>query len=148
MLSYYKNNFAVRPAFGSGNIAVPCPPDYRNVANSILRSGDALSKDIKKKYGIHASAKVTASIFDHFTEKGLADCVEQAKLLGLAIEGIELTLEKMENWKKSGETKVEFVADSWACQVCRKVKGIYEIEKAPIPVLDTHIGCTCNILVC
>lgn len=147
MLNYYKSNFEIRPALGTGNIAVPCPPDYRKVANSILRAGEVLSKDVKKQYGIHASSKVTTSIFEHFTDEGLSDCIEAAKLLGLAIEGIEITLERIENWKKSGKTKVEFMADSWACDICKKVKGIYAIEKTPIPVLDTHIGCTCNILV-
>lgn len=146
MLNYYKSNFEVRPAFGTGNVAVPCPPDYRNVANSILRSGEALDKDVKKQYGIHASAKVTRSIFEHFTDEGLSECLEEAKLLGLAIKSIEITLERIENWEKSGETKVEFMADSWACDICQKTKGIYAIEKVPIPVLDTHIGCTCNVL--
>lgn len=36
MLNHYKSNFEMRPALGTGNIAVPCPPDYRNVAHSIL----------------------------------------------------------------------------------------------------------------
>lgn len=112
------------------------------------RSGEPLTKDVKKQYGIYAAAKVTTSIFEHFTDKGLSDCIEEAKLLSLAIESIEITLKRIENWKKSGETEVEFIADSWACDICKKVKGIYAIEKSPIPVLDTHIGCTCNILVC
>lgn len=146
MLEYYKNNFVMKPVLGTGTMPIPCPPDYKSVANSILRSGTALSKEEKKKYGIHVSAKVADSIFAHFTTDGLPMCIEEAKLLGLAIEVIEITMERIEKWKKSGETKVEFKVDSWACKTCKGLRGKYDIEKTPIPVLDTHIGCTCNIL--
>ncbi|MDP2167989.1 MAG: hypothetical protein Q8J64_06635 [Thermodesulfovibrionales bacterium] len=126
--------------------AIPVPPDYRDVAKIILRSGTELTKEQKRGYGIHLNAKVSTSAIEHLTQQGLRDCVQEAQTLALAIGAIEHSLINLHDWKEWGEKKVGFSPAPDACPQCKKLKKTYAIDKTPIPVLDTHLGCRCCLV--
>lgn len=114
--------------------------DPRKLAWAILREGTVLPKDEKKKYGINASAKVFTSVFGHFTDEGLRDCVRASTELAYGVESIEMSLSKIKDW---GVSKMVFSPAPDTCPICKKLKGVYDPENIPIPVLDTHLGCRC-----
>ena len=145
-LNYYRTHFEMRPTMGTGDRPYPCPPDYRDVAKSLIRSGTELTKEEKKRHGIHLLTKATTSVFNHFTDYGLTYCSKEAQILALAVGSIEITLDKLNDWGKWGEKKIGFSPAPDACPICMVVKGVYLIGKSPIPVLDTHLECRCSIL--
>lgn len=144
ILSYYKKNIRMESVYGSGDRKFPTPPDYRDTAKVLIRSGRELTKEEKRNHKIHASAKATTSVFEHFHDKGLPFCIKEATQLALAVSAVEIYLDRLFDWEKWGITMVEFSPAPDACDFCLKLKKTYEIKDIPIPVLNTHLGCRCS----
>ncbi len=120
--------------------------DPRELAHAILRNGTAFSKDEKKYYGIHASAKVFDGVCDHLEIEGLKDCVKEVTGLAYDISSIEAALSQITDWRKWGIAKVKFSPAPDACPICKELEGVYELKNIPVPVLDTHSGCRCCLV--
>ncbi len=115
------------------------------IKKSILRVGTELTKEEKKDRQINPAAKVFTGIFDHFTPNGISQCVQLATELALALSAIQAETDKITSWSKRGIKKAKFAPAPDCCDICKKLRGSYKIEQAPIAVLDTHLGCRCSI---
>lgn len=51
---------------------------------------------------------------------------------------------KLAEWNINGVAMVEFSPAPDACSICTALAGDYEIDKAPIPVRNTHPRCRCS----
>jgi len=118
--------------------------DPRKLSHVILRGGTELTKDDKKKAGINPNAKTGSAALSCFTDDGLKDCVDLAFELALAIATIDESLDKQQRWKRQNVKRLIFAPAPDCCDSCKKLEKEYPVDKAPIPVLDTHLGCRCS----
>jgi len=70
---------------------------------------------------------------------------------GLFLHSMEAQITIKKNLRQYGKSSVvkavEWLADDDSCDFCKKLKGKkYPLDKAPIPGVDTHPGCRCDIL--
>ena len=145
ILSANKNRTVMPGGSRPGTATVPLFSDYREMAKLITRSGRPLTKEEKKKYGIHHSSKASTSVFDFFTPAGYPHCLKEATTLSLAIEAIVSHNKKVNEWKKWGIKEVEFSPAPDSCPKCRSLHKTYPIGSVPTPILDTHLDCRCSI---
>lgn len=115
------------------------------IKKSLLRAGTKLTKEEKKNYQINPAAKVYTGIFEHFTPQGISQCVQLATELSQALSAIQAESDKIKTWSARGIKKVKFAPAPDCCDICKKLRGDYKIEQAPISVLDTHLGCRCSL---
>ncbi|MBI5189942.1 MAG: hypothetical protein HZA22_04655 [Nitrospirae bacterium] len=50
---------------------------------------------------------------------------------------------KRNEWAEWGQKRLHFSPAPGACPACASLAGDYDINKCPLPVLDTHPNCTC-----
>lgn len=144
-LTFYRDNWTMRPVMGGGDRPMPCPPPPDKIVAFILRGGEPLSKEEKKILGVHPLTKIGKDASEHFTDKGLVEAREQAEYLANAISSVEVESDRLTDWGKWGTKMVEFSPAPDGCPLCMSLAGDYPVEKCPIPVLDTHLGCRCSI---
>lgn len=121
-------------------------PDYRETAKLITRSGVQLTKDEKKNIKISPIAKITTSIYEHFTVSGLSVCIRESQIIALAISAIVMHFRNINAWGNTGINNVAFAPAPDACPACLVLARTYAINKCPVPVLDTHLECRCSVI--
>lgn len=63
-----------------------------------------------------------------------------------SMAAIAIEASKIESWKNMGIKFVKFNPSSDSCQLCKKLKGKYPIDQAPLICKDRHPGCRCCFL--
>ena len=53
---------------------------------------------------------------------------------------------KLDEFREEGVKKIRFVAAGDACPLCKSLAKVYEADKVPLPVRDTHPRCYCTLV--
>lgn len=110
---------------------------------------DAFRKN-KSIADIRTEIKDTLRLTDRIAENGSTIPAESRPDLIARTETIRLAnLGLVDTYKQNGINKVRWLAalSDRTCEICEGLNGqIFEIDKTPMPTVDSHVNCRCSLL--
>lgn len=118
--------------------------------DDLRKQGDLLDRDSLKSLGLRANVKLSAQFLATLNDRGRADPLGAASVIGLAISTALCTLRDLAKMEAAGMDSVKFHASNAAagpCAAAAKLDGqTIPLSRAPMLPFETcphHGNCTC-----